>query len=167
MNTVIIIKGHYLECLAESSHTDQLHPTTEQKPSSSPAYLLKRGEYVDYTSCSWRVEPCEEVPEGDLVLGHEVVNHDLPLPESLKLHDKEAWIKEEIKDLLSSSLSCHLEATQGRQQLHSVHVTWLKIQTVWVEKVRCSYHFNFCEEPRKQKQTNLWLCKYGHTLYIE
>ena len=72
-------------------------------------------------------------------------------------HDKEARIKEEIKDLLSPSLSCHLEATQRRQQLHSVYVTWLKIQTVWVKGVLI-ISIPESNQEKKKKQT----CGYAN-----
>lgn len=75
-------------------------------------YLLEGGENVDHTHCGRGVEPRQKVAKGDLVLRHEVVNHNLPLPQRLQLHGKEAWIEEEIKRLFPPSLPGHLEPTQ-------------------------------------------------------
>ena len=98
-------------------------------------YLFERGKDVDDISRRRRVEPCEQVSECDLVLGHQVVDDHLPFPESLQLHGKEAWVEEEIESLLSPGLPCHLEPTQRGQQLHCVHVAGLEVRTGWMGKI--------------------------------
>lgn len=58
------------------------------------------------------MESGQQVSECDLVLGHEVVYDDHPLPERRHTHDKEVMSKEEVKHFLSPRLPGYLEATE-------------------------------------------------------
>lgn len=75
------------------------------------------------------MQASEEVPEGDLVLSHEVVHSHFPLPHRRSTRHKELRGQEQVKHLLPPGLPSHLEATQRGQQLGAVCVALLMLNT--------------------------------------